>query len=401
MFVIVFAAILLLFLLKILYFTVINERRFGYDSPAKLRFYPPDGNTRLYRPKSPPPSVTRPLQKCRLSESNLSCCGGDSEYRCVHMNREFKVVHPRGDADIEIATYPPNENVYEGYCVESSFKTNADAKRLILRPQIVDECNPNTAERVVFVSSRRGATTTMSYKIGCVCKRPDIITQKIPFESDCDIPVACAVDGGRLTGGHWWNRAVHVDIVDDLSCENCPVDAFPDRDPVTRRPLCRRRRYAELSVDDTASYPDGFPLIPLTHPAIEPAFVDKFDRPEERRVPDPCAFDIFTLKPFTNGECRLAENENGTVYFCKSDDIAVATIQIDDDYLLGNAGKWSNGCFRYTEDTRNVAYAVAEFYNVPPLSSSKEFPHPVIGYALKKSALVSSAFKNLDTLNVE
>lgn len=393
----------ILLILRSLYKLLESEKYSGYRRPIdEFTFYPVDESTRtrLYQTGAEGEDDDKndddamELLKCNVREAT-SC--SDPKTRCVHMSGEFKVVRSKTDKKISAAvlTYPPNKTIYEGYCLDA-FSANADAKRQIQRPLSLDSCNPNTAERMLFLADVK----TTGYKIGCVCKYPDMFTQRIPLESDCDVPVAC--EGGRLVGPNWMNAdGVRVDVVRELSCADCPIDAYPSRDASTGRPVCRRRTFAEKINDD--SYPKNFPLLSLDDPAVEPAFAEKFSHPDKRSVPNPCAFDFFTTKPFTRGECELARTADGSIFFCKSNDIGVATLQADDDYLRGNGGRWANGCIRFTENASRVDFALAEFYNVAPRDRQQKtyFPAPVIGYAIKPSAVSSDASNIIDYQNMK
>lgn len=328
------------------------------------------------------------LEKCNISKPICS----DPIAKCIHMNQLFKFV-PLHNFDKEhLKIYPPNQNLDEGYCL-NILDNNYSAKRNINSQINLISCNPNTGERILLKSS------VNSYKIGCMCKHPDIITQSLPLTSDCNVPVACF--GGKLSGPHWWNPKITIDIVNDLSCIDCPNDTISDRNPLTNQPICRERSFAEKNFDDSEKvYPKNFPVLPLNHPAIDPAFVDKFLYPEKRFVPNPCGFDFFTLQPFQNNECSLGKTSDGKIYFCKSNDIRVVTIQSDDDYLRGNAGTWSNGCFKFIENQNNVNYALAEFYNIPPMTKGS-VPHPIIGYAVNPSKLSSNVFNILNLNHIE
>lgn len=312
--------------------------------------------------------------------------------RCIHFDADFKLML---DPKNRHFTYSANENVNEGYCI-NVILINTDIQKKVVKSNSISNkadnitipvCNPNTGERILTKLNK-----SHNFKIDCICKHPDIITQKIPLESDCDVPVACS--GGTLIGPDWRNNKILVDIVEDLQCDNCPPDSFPDRNAETNYPICRHRTFAESTIDDVEMrprlYPEGIPLLSLSHPAIEPDFVKKFDKPHSRKVPNPCGFDILTNKIFYQNECELAHTPDKSIYFCKSNDVGVLTVQISDDYLRGNSGQWANGCFRYTDDEIHTSYAVAEYYNTRPFKEDQT-PHPIIGYAIDDHKVANTA----------
>lgn len=364
------------------------------------------------------------LEQCKIIHSSLTpptpaCSKPYSQ--CVHFDSAFKLFHSAGTSPV---IYSPNKNIDDGYCI-NVFVTNSNNQKKLVKDDTshnnhnnetnvntLSKCNPNTSERILT----KPLSTSDTFKIDCICKHPDLIDQRWPLESDCDIPVACS--GGTLSGADWANATQSVNIVDELYCTNCPDDTFPDRNRETNYPICRHLTFAEskLADDDDADeddktpqifqrhrrlYPHNIPLLSLTDHAIEPQFVKEFTIPDNRKVPNPCSFDIFTTKIFRNNECELTHIPDKSIYFCKSNNISVATVQIDDDYLRGNGGRWANGCFRYTDSDINTEYAVAEFYNVIPQQPKTLTSHPIIGYAINESKLSSHLINMLHVQNIK
>lgn len=391
-FVTVICILVILFLQ--LYNLIEYEKNSALKKRSAFKFYPVDRTKVLQIQTNMRTGSNMIMEKCDITKP---LCSYDPMASCIYMEHPFKFVslnsfdEKKSDAHI----YSPNKHKNEGYCL-NILNSNHNAKRAITENRKnLHSCNPNTGERIVVKTSIH----SNAYKIGCLCKHPDVITQTVPLYSDCDKPVACR--DGQLNGPSWWNSKIKVDIIKDLSCVNCPNDTISDRDSLTDRPICRERTFAEKNIDDSQYvYPKNFPLIPLNHQAIEPDFVNKFSHPQTRYLPNPCGFDIFTMQPFHKNECSLASTSDGTIAFCKSNDINVVTVQLDDDYLRGNAGKWANGCFKFTENNTNINYAIAEFYNVIPTTKGN-IPHPIVGYAVNSSKLSSEAFHILDLKNIK
>lgn len=373
--------VILILLFNQLYWLLDKEKENARQKRSTFNYYSVNDSTlsKLYIDFNDKVNI---LEKCNVD--NPKCTNPIAS--CVYMDHAFKLVK-----NTILEKYSANQNVNEGYCL-NLLKSNYNAKRNISE-KTLKSCNPNTGERVVFKSGAHG------FKIGCMCKHPDIITQDLPLNSDCNIPIACG--NGKLSGANWQNPKIKVDIINDLHCKDCPNDAISDRNLLTNQPICRERSFAEKNIDDSKQiYPLNFPLLQLNHPAIEPEFANKFLHPEKRHVPNPCGFDFFTKQPFRENECALEKTLDEKIYFCKSNNINVVTIQSDDDYLRGNAGKWANGCFKFTESIKNIDYAVAEFYNRPAMIKGS-VPHPIIGYALNSSKLSSSAFRILKINEIE
>lgn len=392
-FTIVIVLVLLMLAIYRLYMLLEVEQK--HNNVNDFRYYPVDESTakRTYITKRFDDN-TNVLQTCLLTRP----CPNPRE-RCIHIKEAFKLVRRNtasGGDSIDADTYPPNANTFEGYCMTIPVKSNAQAKRKTNKQELplpLHPCNTNTGERIIT------RTVTGTYEVNCICKHPDIITQRIPLVSDCNVPVACS--GGLLVGPHWWNQYIRVDIMNDLSCEQCPEDSVADRDPSTNKPICRKRTFVEKEVDDV--YPSNFPLLPITHPAIAKEHAEHFIYSTKRHVPNPCAFDFFSRQPFTKNECELASTADQQIYFCKSNDLTVVTVQADDDYLRGNAGKWANGCFKFTEHSKYVDHAIAEYYNVPVDGKDRKNgpAHPIIGYAIGPSHLSSNAFNILPLSDIE
>jgi hypothetical protein len=340
--------------------------------------------------------------KCSSSKSLCKVSAGTFDpgscAYCIEPNA--KCIHYDTDVQIELEngkfeTWEANTSPNLGYCTsllmkKSSKKQQSPGDSPVDDEVVLKPCNRNTGNRILVKSD----PTAMGYTFTCICKEPTLITQTLPLISDCDKPVGC--QGGKLTGANWQDAKTYVDIVNDLECSECPPGTVAGRNPVTNHPVCEMISFVnDVSADD--AYPTGFKFLNVTDEAIEPQFAEQFlNNGANRRVPDPCSFDIITGTPFMHNECVLDSTLDKKIFFCRTNTDTVATMQYEDDYLKGNGGTWANGCYKFTQNSDNVKAYITEWYNRPRVFNDLNMTFPIVGYYLNKWLVLPEVLKMLN-----
>lgn len=415
-----------------------DKKRLKWDTSAinQLPRFPVTSTTKrnLFYSANTKSSILKGLVDCsaetvlcdvRTPSSCASCSRAD--VNCTRLNAPT-VIKKRSGEDV---TLNPNNqsDPHEGYCLETMSSQRDE-------PFV---CNVNTGDAILI---KKGKGDAAGLTFNCVCKYPNLVDQKIPFTSDCNVERGCG--GGKLVSkpgyGDWREGSVLMgdDLKNATTCVDCPVGTisttnqygFPvcastsvslDFDdslykkiitwhsPVANGPL-RKDVVSDqlLPISDTNAY--GSP----SH-ALEPSFVAQMAnsiRNVGRVVPNPCAFDALTGKPFIRNECALAsargdsgeEDPDKRIYYCVSNLPDTIGIQLEDDYLRNNGGKWCNACTTVATGTdhESVPRISFEWFNRPRQSPDVSVLPPIIGLEVNvdklteaiKSALVDIKGKN-------
>ena len=137
-----------------------------------------------------------------------------------------------------------------------------------------------------------------------------------------------------------------------MRCINCGKGLVSDRDEYGY-PTCREQPFVEKT--ENPEYESFFKnnsneesLLPVSDERIDKEFSVHFNN-KNRLVPNPCAFDAFTGKPFNTNQCYIdfSVSKSGRTYFCNTNVAGIATMKYNDDYLSNNGGKYANACYSF------------------------------------------------------
>ncbi|ACD03488.1 pif-1 [Musca domestica salivary gland hypertrophy virus] len=228
----------------------------------------------------------------------------------------------------------PNSSPTKGYCLPSKTIetkcTRRNGGKWILST-VGDSVSNATARDLV-------------YTFECYCSTPNFFqTETIGADSgDCTRFVGCR--HGKLESDTWSSY-------EDMRCL-CPTKMYEAKigsanEPPSCVPLNVYRR-----VYDNADNKPPFEI--LSQQYIDPDYLVLLrgggNSEQQISLPNPCTFDV-TTKTFIRGIGRVVWDSTAKIAFCMSSHENYTTVIMNDDYLIGNGGKYANAMFRYRIST--------------------------------------------------
>lgn len=292
--------------------------------------------------------------------------------RCVHYDRPVSLHELTSDLDRPnidpVLVVPRNASKSEGYC--TPLLSNVTGNERTLEP-----CNPSTCIRYLAKPS----LDATGYMFVRRCINDAIFTQRVPLDSDCDVPVSCESTGGKSVN---YNMHAQFDI-SDVECDQCPLGTKFIIDPISRLPICTRKTFIELTSQEADSLlpkiPPGLATLDVdSHPAIDVRIKQLFEDSPNRSLLDPCAFDPLTGEVWSNMDlCELVyacvydgddddDTESPRIYYCKSDSLeTIAVIQTESILTNNTNGAYPNACIRVVDKNQEstIPLEVIEYWN--------------------------------------
>lgn len=323
--------------------------------------------------------LQKPLTSCTIGAEGIAdtcnlCIQASA--RCVHYDRPVSLHELTYDWDRPnkdpVLIVPRNTSKSEGYC--TPLLSNATGNERTLEP-----CNPSTCIRYLA----KPALDATGYMFVRRCTNDAIFTQRVPLDSDCDVPVSCESTGGKSVN---YNMHAQFDI-SDVECDQCPLGTKFIIDPISRLPICTRKTFIELTSQEADSLlpkiPPGLATLDVdSHPAIDVRIKQLFEDSPNRSLLDPCAFDPLTGEVWSNMDlCELVSacvydddgddtksslSKSPRVYYCKSNSLeTVAVIQTESILTNNTNGAYPNACIRVVDKNQESAIPleVIEYWN--------------------------------------
>ncbi len=241
------------------------------------------------------------LVECNYNNSLFECFNCKNIYsKCVRFEND-EILH--NDFGVKIGTIPKN-NPGKGYCMK------------INNPDI--NCLPKTGGKLILVKNEDG-----NYSFICYCTTPSLFDSLTKY-SNCSVFRGC--ENGKIVEG--W------DSMENITCECNPGYTFHK---IGIFPTCKFTKNEVVEVDYVAK--------------------DEFLLKEYRglSLPNPCLFDAYTGEHVPTHLVELTMT-NGIAH-CRVIDQGeheYTLIQFNDDYLLGNGGKYANGVVKFALLSNNL-----------------------------------------------
>lgn len=212
----------------------------------------------------------------------------------------------------------PNSSPSMGYCLPSDI--------------ISSSCTRKNGGKWILTSQNDDVNDEyIVYRFECFCSTPQFFQNNIFDGNNCTTYVGCR--NGYLANKDTWRS------YEDMRC-TCPSLVYEERrgdinEPPTCIPLnIYRRKYLD---NDT-------PFEILEQQYINPNYLKLFTS-NVLNIPNPCTFDI-TTKTFIKNIGRVTFDKSRKIAYCESINSNYKTVVINDDYLIGNSGKYANALFR-------------------------------------------------------
>ncbi|ABQ08875.1 per-os infectivity factor-like protein [Glossina pallidipes salivary gland hypertrophy virus] len=264
------------------------------------------------------------LKKCQVNNSDEKCSDCKELFaKCYHIDDD--IYSPVVEGEIIIHK---NESINEGYC-------------LPLTERDFGLCNKKHGGKWVLYQIEQEEDTLVQFAFKCVCTKPNFFVNENFISGNCSRFVGCSP--GILRETTPWDK------FEDIQCD-CPVNYSFEKGNMNSPPRCVMKniytmRYKDHEYDDGLTYPDleEIPFEPLEKKYIDPFYLSELSNPDIV-LPNPCNYDIIEKRYIKGiGEVVL---ENGKAY-CKSVNVnKYITVRINDDYLIGNNGKYANAMMR-------------------------------------------------------
>lgn len=235
-------------------------------------------------------SEKRPVT-CNISSSAFDCfhCN-EILASCIHFDND-EVLY--SDDGVEVGIIPKNSSKTEGYCLRMNGKERRTCSSVRGGKWIVAK---NDENRFAYV---------------CYCSTPSIF-DNTSFFSDCTEFKGCS--NGTIKPG--WHS------LSDIECD-CNQGYSFEREGI--HPICKRKNHFYTSSDKS---------IQLKREHIDPNY-----RGANLNLPNPCLIDARTGKLAVDaGKLTML---NG-IAFCEAISELFTTVAFEDDYLIGNGGKYAN-----------------------------------------------------------
>lgn len=164
----------------------------------------------------------------------------------------------------------------------------------------------------------------------CLCKKPHIYVND-PETGDCTHYNGCRTNGKMMDGNCVCNDG-YFKSTNELGVENCkPRSIFKDSNM--------------LNI--------------LDRKFVDPNYLALID--ETVNLPNPCNIDIVSGRLYENVG-MIKTTDDGSIVYCDVQDPRFVTIQVNDDYLKGNGGKYANAIFKYSNaSSTEIIYETSKF----------------------------------------
>ncbi|WBR61442.1 per os infectivity factor [Drosophila suzukii associated hytrosavirus 1] len=234
--------------------------------------------------------------------------------RCVHINQP---VYSSSDPDLILIQ--PNSSPDKGYCLPSVTASKSCTRR-------------NGGKWILIQTNDDINDPYIIYSFECYCSTPNFFQNDTLNGNDCTKFVGCR--NGELLPG--WSS------YEKMRCD-CPADLYEEKTGSSNEPpscilLNAYRRQKNISFDV------------LDKKYIEPEYLNLLGT--SLNLPNPCTFDL-TTKTFIKNIGRVVLDESGKIAYCESTHSNYMPMIMNDDYLLGNGGKYANVMFRYRMNDMN------------------------------------------------
>lgn len=247
-----------------------------------------------------------PLKKCRTDNHNLDCFSCKEKLTKCHNFTEMSEVQLMSGVTMQIE---PNADSSEGYCLYILGKENR-------------KCTLKKGGRWVLTEYEPG-----KYSYLCHCVHSNIFTRNSNY-SDCDVFVGCN-NRGKWTENEGWR------YLGDIKCK-CDQGYRASND--NGYPACMKQNFFHTENDSEF-------ILPMA--MIDPIYRTLFDSPNIY-LPNPCKIDALTGK-FSSNSGYVKYDELRRIAYCATNNNEYVTVSFEDDYLIGNGGRWSNGVVRVVE----------------------------------------------------
>lgn len=231
----------------------------------------------------------------------------------------------------------PNTSETKGYCLPTKIITNT--------------CTRRRGGKWILTHNEENSNNEkyLTYTFECFCSTPNFFQNDITNGNDCTKFIGCR--NGKLKNDKTWNT------YEDMECD-CQTNLYEaESGNANVPPKCTllnvyRRTY-------TKENPAPFEI-------LKDEFLDngyKFllaQTNEKISLPNPCSFDL-TTKTFIKGIGKVVLDEaTKKIAYCVSLSPNYKTTILNDDYLLGNNGKYANVLFRIRREDKET-----EIHNDP------------------------------------
>lgn len=227
----------------------------------------------------------------------------ETNYTWKHFDKEFKLS--------DFITFPPNTTPNMGYCLKIDKGTDEHDIKCTLE---------NGGLKLLKVNE------TGNLGFFCYCEQPYKFINNYDDSNDCTLYAGCLNGIYNPETGHCDCMPHHNEYTnDELGIFNCRIQSKFKRGDLSN--------------------------------VIDNKFVDeKYLSLLEKNIqlPNPCTIDIKTGQLFKNaGQVTITsiKKPNGTIEeiaHCVVNDVRFVTINLNDDYLKNNGGKYANAIFQYT-----------------------------------------------------
>lgn len=330
----------------VLLFIVMFINKIYFNKTENLRLFPDNGNriklnvdTTLFdkiQKRKKVPCNVRSLTKCKVNEQFECFNCHELLAACIHFEKDERVhdVNNKETGAIVVA----NKNKQEGYCL-----------RLTDRGRRT--CTIQNGGRWILVEHDG------KYSYICACTSPQLFSNYTMY-GDCTRFHGCR--NGKISNKSW-------KLLSQIECD-CNNNYFFIS--VNGAPQCERKN--AFNRDETTFHKLDKKYINPEYPGIN------------LKLPNPCTFDTQTGRDYALGVATIQLYKG--VAFCVAQSPLYTTVMFEDDYLIGNGGKYANAVVKISTQP-NVEGAVLETHTL--LKDSKKFyDTPFIGRRFKYSTFL-------------
>lgn len=268
---------------------------------------------------------TTQLVKCKLSSMNFDCFNCKQTLSsCVNFEQD-EVLYDNHNTPI--GTIPKNSDG-EGYCIRINGKNER-------------KCTLKNGGEWLLIKDQE----TSRYAYICYCTTPSIFTNRTVL-GDCDDFKGCV--NGNISNADF-------DDIKDITC-NCDAGYVPTK--LGAYPTCKRSNLFE--------YPDS------TFTSLGREYISDTYSGRNLSLPNPCIVDAITNKVVL-GVSRVVLTKG--IAHCESLNDRYTTITFDDDYLINNGGRYSNGIVSIVKSDAKSLGDVFETSTRRGKGSEEFYPH--------------------------